>query len=295
MTEYVASEQEAGSRLDLVLAGRMKISRSQAQQMLREGLVLVNGTSAKPSYAVIHGDIITVRPATQVTPDITLPKLNLVYQDADLMIIDKPAGVLVHSGAGSREGTIADAVRDLVEDTDSERPGIVHRLDRNTSGLMIVARTVAAKEYLQQLFRARQVHKVYQTLVVGHPSPETAVVALPLGRSKATRVRRSVDTAGRPASTRYSTLVSYPGFALLPAEPQTGRTHQIRAHLSAIGHPVAGDRLYGAPDGPAGLQRQFLHAHRLQFIGPHGQQIDVVSPLPPDLQQVLDRLGQGVY
>jgi 23S rRNA pseudouridine1911/1915/1917 synthase len=294
MTEFIITRDEVGRRLDVVLAARLGLSRSQAAGRIKSGLVTVSGALAKSSLPVEAGWQVTVResdlPATTIPPD-----LPVVYEDADLMVIDKPVGLLVHAGAGRREATVADFARRLVQDDDRDRPGIVHRLDRQTSGLLIIAKTRDAKAYLQSIFKERQVHKTYLVLVAGHPNPETAKIDLPLDRSVAARVRRAVHPSGRPAVTVYRTRQNYTGFALLEAEPQTGRTHQIRAHLAAIGHPVAGDHLYGAPAGPPGLGRQFLHATHLRFTGPSGQGIDVASPLPADLQMVLDRLGKGVY
>lgn len=212
------------------------------------------------------------------------------------MIIDKPAGLLVHPGAGRPAGpTVADFARRRVEDTDQQRPGIVHRLDRETSGLLIIAKHPSAKRYLQGLFERRDISKTYITLVIGHPAPPAAKIDLPLDRSLLQRVRRGVRLGGRPAVTLYHTLQNFNGFSLLSAEPRTGRTHQIRAHLAAIGHPVAGDRTYGAPTGPGKLNRQFLHAAHLEFVGPSGQKVSADSPLPPDLQQVLNQLSAEVY
>ncbi len=176
-------------------------------------------------------------------------------------------------------------------DDDPDRPGIVHRLDRDTSGVLVLAKTSAAKVYLQKLFHDRQISKTYIALAVGRIIPAEAVIELPLGRSPKRQTRQAVQAEGRRAVTSYRVREEYPGFTLLDLQPLTGRTHQIRAHLQAIGHPVAGDRLYGAPAGPPGLQRQFLHAARLQFTGPNGQAIDVRSPLPPDLAAVLAALG----
>ena len=295
MTNFSVSPDEVGRRLDVVLAARLGISRSQAAARIKHGLVTVNDAKAKPSQELEAGQMVVAGEpaAVQAAQTIELP---VVYQDDDLMIIDKPAGILVHPGAGrTGEATVADFARSRVKDTDPDRPGIVHRLDRETSGLLVIAKHPAAKRHLMELFEKRSIHKTYLALVVGHPDPPAARIDLPLDRSLLQRVRRGVRLGGRPAVTDYRTVQNYPGFSLVEAEPLTGRTHQIRAHLAAIGHPVAGDRMYGAPVGPGKLDRQFLHAARLQFSGPSGQKIDVGSPLPPDLQAVLDKLGREVY
>lgn len=293
MSSFTASLAEAGSRLDMAMAERLGWSRSQVQRFIKAGLVTVNTKAAnRYSQTVREGDRIEVVEAPAV--DVVVPEVPILYQDDDLLVIDKPAGLLVHTAAAKPEATVAEAVRGLVADDDPLRPGIVHRLDKDTSGALIIARTAAAKEYLQRLFRQREVHKTYLALTAGHPQPARAVIDLPLGSGSSASGRRVVNPGGRSAQTRYQTIASYPGYALLEVEPQTGRTHQIRAHLQAIGHPIAGDRLYGGPHVP-GLNRQFLHASRLEFTGPNGQAINVTSQLPPDLAAVLDRLGGGVY
>lgn len=296
MTKFEITPDEVGRRLDVVVAARLNWSRSQAAARIKAGQVFVNAVPAKASQSAETGDAVEVNFQTQQSGVSAQVDLPIIYEDQDLLIVDKPAGILVHPGAGrSDEPTVADFARSRVEDSDQERPGIVHRLDRETSGLLLIAKRPAAKRYLQGLFEKRDVHKVYTALVVGHPSPPAAKIDLPLDRSLLQRVRRGVRLGGRPAITVYRTLQDFPGFALLEAEPRTGRTHQIRAHLAAIGHPVAGDRLYGAPAGPGKLHRHFLHAARLELTGPSGQTVRAESPLPADLQQVLNQLSAGVY
>lgn len=296
MTKFEITPDEVGRRLDVVVAARLNLSRSQAASRIKGGQVLVNAQPAKASQSAEAGDTVEVNGHEQPSAAPAQSDLPVVYEDQDLMIVDKPAGILVHPGAGRPdEPTVADFARSRVEDSDQERPGIVHRLDRETSGLLLIAKHPAAKRYLQELFEKRNIHKVYLALVVGHPNPPSAKIDLPLDRSLLQRVRRGVRPGGRPAVTVYRTLQDFPGFALVEAEPRTGRTHQIRAHLAAIGHPVAGDRLYGAPAGPCRLHRHFLHAARLEFTGPSGQTVQAQSPLPSDLQQVLNQLSAGVY
>jgi 23S rRNA pseudouridine1911/1915/1917 synthase len=171
----------------------------------------------------------------------------------------------------------------------------VHRLDRDTSGLLIVARSPASKTYLQGLFHDHKLIKTYRALLTGRIDPLTATVSLPLGRAIANRTKQAIDPHGRTAVTRYETLATYPGYSYVEATPTTGRTHQLRVHFSALGHPIVGDTTYGAPTNPFRLIRQFLHAGRLQFTGMHGESFDFVAPLPPDLQVILDQLGEEVY
>ena len=189
---------------------------------------------------------------------------------------------------------MADFARLHTTDPDPDRPGIVHRLDRDTSGLVVLAKHPDAKSYLQQQFSSRSVHKTYLALVVGHLKPAEAVINLPLGRDPAHPLRRAVAPGGRAAVTRYRTLTSFPGYSLLEANPETGRTHQIRVHLASLGHPVAGDTTYGPPKRPLGLKRQFLHASKLNLATPSGQKLELESPLPLDLEQTLRRLEARV-
>ncbi len=214
-------------------------------------------------------------------------KLPVVYQDDDIAIVDKPAGLLVHPPVGSKEPTLADFARGISSDVDALRPGIVHRLDRDTSGLVIIAKTAAAKAKLQRLFKQSKIKKTYLALVVGRLDPPAAVIKLPLARRQ-NSLKRAVDPQGKPAETAYRTLASYPGYSYLEVTPRTGRTHQIRVHLASLRHPVVGDRLYGHQ--MPGLARQFLHASRLQFKAPSGRLVDVASPLSPDLADFLKKL-----
>jgi 23S rRNA pseudouridine1911/1915/1917 synthase len=295
MINFTVSENEVGIRLDVVLAARLGISRSQAAARIKSGLVTVGDAKAKPSHILETNETVVAGEPKSVQKPATL-ELPIVYEDDDLIIVNKPAGILVHPGAGrTGEATVADFARPRVQDDDALRPGIVHRLDRETSGLLVIAKHPAAKKYMQGLFESRGIHKTYLVLVAGHPNPPAAKIDLPLDRSLLQRVRRGVRLGGRPAVTVYHTLNNFHGFSLVEAEPLTGRTHQIRAHLAAIGHPVAGDHMYGAPDGPGKLSRQFLHAARLKFVGPSGKKVEVESPLPPDLSGVLDKLSQEVY
>jgi 23S rRNA pseudouridine1911/1915/1917 synthase len=279
-----------GQRLDIFLAHNFDHTRSFFQKLAKSGHILVNGLTAKSSYLVGIGDQVRWDvPVSQAQPKFMVPQVQIVYKDPFMAVIDKPAGLLTHpAGPDSREPSVVDSIRALVTDSDPERPGIVHRLDRNTSGLLIIARTVEAKHYFQQLFRDHLVQKTYIALVKGRPNPPSAVIKLPLGRTPTNPLKRAVKSQGRQAITCYDTVANFSGFSLLQITPQTGRTHQIRAHLAHIGHPIAGDSVYG--DQRPLLKRQFLHATKLEFTGPDGRHHDFTSPLPTDLQSVLDQL-----
>ncbi len=289
--QLIVAPGAAGTRLDVYLAAALTISRSQIQHWLRHKEVTVNGQFARASYLVQAGDHIAMQITAPAPPPIQPPDLPIIYQDNDLIVIDKPAGLVVHAGAGRHhEPTVADFARRHTSDPDADRPGIVHRLDRDTSGLLVIARSTTAKTWLQQQWRTRRVHKTYQLLVSGRVQPPEAIIKLPLDRDPAQPLRRHVSSAGRPAVTRYRTLATYPGYSFMEAYPETGRTHQLRVHFAALGHPIIGDALYGAPPTHLGLKRQFLHATGLTFTTPTGQTLTLTSPLPPELQDVLSRL-----
>jgi 23S rRNA pseudouridine1911/1915/1917 synthase len=296
--ELIVPAGAAAERLDVYLAAALGQSRSIIARHHKTGGITVNGRPARPSYLVHPGDHIAVILAAPNGPATrTIPDLPVVYEDEDIVVIDKPAGLAAHPAAGlsTDEPTVAEFARTRSIDTDPERPGIVHRLDRDTSGLMIIAKTAGAKTYLQQAFRDHAVHKTYTLLATGHVEPPQAVIKLPLDRDPAHPLRRAVVPGGRPAVTRYRTLVTYPGYTLIEAKPETGRTHQLRVHFAALGHAIAGDRHYNPNTAAArdlGLKRQFLHASALDFISPSGTRLNLHSPLPNDLQAIVQTLGE---
>ncbi len=287
---YTVTEGAAGERLDVFIAAALGRSRNQAQRLLDAGLVRVGDKTHKANYLVQPSDVVLVTesdvPKTAPPP---APLLTVVYEDAAVMVIDKPAGLVAH-GADSAAGetSVADFARAHTQDADDERPGIVHRLDRDTSGLMLIAKTVEAKADLQAQFKQHTVRKTYTMLVVGRVKPPSAVIRLPLGRDETKPLRRAVTAAGKEAVTRYTTLATYPGYTLVEASPETGRTHQLRVHFAAIGHPVAGDTTYGPAHRSLALKRQFLHASAISFVTPAtNTEITLTSPLPSDLADVL--------
>lgn len=301
------NQQDAGTRLDHALHRRFpRVSRSRVQDWIRAGRVLVNGDTPRPSHIVRASDRVDVDPADpaplHASPE-SIP-LTVLYDDADVVAIDKPAGMVVHSGAGVHSGTLVNALlhhfTSLSRAAGDLRPGIVHRLDRYTSGVLLVAKNDAAHQNLAHQFASRQVEKTYLALVHGNVKLDRGRIEKPITRDPRQRVRMTARLAhGRAAWSEYHVLGRFDGFTFLEVRIGTGRTHQIRVHLSSIGHPVVGDRLYGAPaklgDAPT-LTRYFLHAHRIVFHQPAtGAMVTVESPLPSDLQSWLNQLGASAH
>jgi 23S rRNA pseudouridine1911/1915/1917 synthase len=285
-------DDEAGARLDRVLAARPEIaSRAQAERLLADGMVEVDGAKRAKSHRLGGGEEVTV--ALPVPGGLEPEPINvpIVWEDEHLLVVDKPAGIVVHPAGGRATGTLVHGLLELgAEGGEEDRPGIVHRLDRDTSGLLVVARSPSAHERLQDLIRRREVERRYLALVRGMPRSRSGRIDAPIGRSRRDRTRHSLDTATpREAVTWFELREALPEHALLEVRLETGRTHQIRVHLEAIGLPVAGDPVYGIR-GDLGLERQFLHAHRLRLPHPFtGEQVEVSSPLPPDLDAALAR------
>jgi 23S rRNA pseudouridine1911/1915/1917 synthase len=289
--ELVVGPDAAGERLDVFLAPAAG-SRAAAQRLIDAGLVLVDGEPRPKRHTVAAGERVLVRPAPEVPePEVPDATFTVAYEDEHLLVVDKPAGVVVHPARGHRAVTLAQALEGRVAGGDDpRRPGIVHRLDRDTSGLLVVARTEATHAALKDMLRRREVTREYLALVEGRPAARTGTIDAPIGRDRRVRTRISTDTdEPREAITHFETEEVFDGFTLLRVRLETGRTHQIRAHLEAIGHPVCGDAEYGTA-GLLGLARQFLHAARLAFAHPvGGAPVDVSSPLPDDLRRALER------
>lgn len=286
-------EGAASQRLDLFLAAQLGISRSQAQALIKQGGVTVNSRPEPARYLLRTGETVDVTQANTAKPQTathTAPDIPILFENSDLIVIDKPAGLVTHPGAGVTGPTVADFARLHTSDPDPDRPGIVHRLDKDTSGVMVIAKNPDAKQRLQAAFANREVHKTYFALLTGQIKPDEAVINLPLGRSRTNPLAQDVRAGGRPAVTQYKLLASYPGYSLVEAHPQTGRTHQLRLHFRAVGHPIVGDQTYGVK-GHLQLGRQFLHAAAISI--PFGQApIVVSSPLPADLRNCLTQISQ---
>ena len=282
----------AGERLDAFLAQPLG-SRSQAARLIEAGLVLVDGTLARKGLRVRGGEEVEVREEERPSEpgeDDAVASFRIAWEDEHLIVVDKPAGVVVHPARGHRHGTLAQALAGRIAGGDEDwRAGIVHRLDRDTSGLLVVAKTDAAHRALKASLAARTMRREYLALVEGRPPARSGTIDAPIGRDRRVRTRMSVDTdVPKPAVTRFELDRPLPRATLLRVRLETGRTHQIRVHLQAIGHPVCGDPEYGAA-GLYGLRRQFLHAARLSFPHPvRGEPVGVSSPLPDDLAAALD-------
>ncbi|MBI4276995.1 MAG: RluA family pseudouridine synthase [Armatimonadetes bacterium] len=294
-------EPPGGVRLDAYLAARLHtFSRSRLQALIAGGLVAVNGTVRRASRRVRPGDVISVTVPPPEPSDLTPEPLALdvIYEDGDILVIHKPAGLTVHPGAGRPGGTLVNAI--IARNPDLRgvggvlRPGIVHRLDKDTSGLLVVAKHDAALRALQAQIAARSVSRRYLALVHGTVAPEQGMVDAPIGRHPVHRKRRAVVPGGRRAVTHYRVLERFGEYTLIEASLETGRTHQIRVHMAHIGHPVAGDPVYGWRRNAVGLERQALHAYRLAFDHPGtGERVGFEAPLPEDLTAALERLRTG--
>ena len=286
----------AGERLDRFLAGLDEVgSRAAAERLLEDGKVLVDGAPRPKSYRLAGGEQLEVDAARSAPAPLAaepIPGLRVAYEDAHLLVVDKPAGVVVHPSAGHGSGTLVHGLvaHAIAGGEEAERPGIVHRLDRDTSGLLVVARSEDAHRRLQRLLRRRELTREYLALARGRPRSRRGRIEAAIGRDRRDPTRISLDTAvPREAVTHFEVLELLRAHTILRVRLETGRTHQIRVHLQAIGLPVSGDPVYGVA-GDLGLERQFLHAARLDFEHPFtGDRIELESPLPPDLAAALDR------
>src|SRR5919201_5264384 len=275
-------DADAGERLDRFLAARPEIgSRAAAERLLALGAVLVDGVPRAKSHRLEPGAAVEFEPpppapSALVHEDVPM---RIAYEDEHLLVVDKPAGVVVHPSAGHDTGTLVHGLVGRSAGGDAERPGIVHRLDRDTSGLLVVARTAEAHRRLEALVRRRALEREYLALVVGRPRSRRGRIEAPLGRDRSNPTRHSLDTdTPRDAVTNFEVVELLPRHALLRVRLETGRTHQIRVHLEAIGLPIAGDPVYGMK-GDLGLGRQFLHAARLAFAHPFtGERVEAESP-----------------
>ncbi|HLM93968.1 MAG TPA: RluA family pseudouridine synthase [Gaiellaceae bacterium] len=292
--ELEVPPEAAGERLDRFLSGLEEVgSRAAAERLLSQGRVEVNGSPESKSHRVSPGDVVAVS-IPESRPSILEPEqldLRVAYEDEHLLVVDKPAGIVVHPSAGHPSGTLVHGLlgHAVAGGEEAERPGIVHRLDRDTSGLLVVARSDEAHRRLQQLLRQRKLAREYLALVRGRPRSKRGRIEAPIGRDRHEPTRISLDTGTpRDAVTNFEVVESMRRHALLQVALETGRTHQIRVHLAAIDLPVSGDPLYGI-EGDLGLERQFLHAARLAFPHPlTGEPVEAESPLSADLQAALE-------
>ncbi|HLH27031.1 MAG TPA: RluA family pseudouridine synthase [Chloroflexota bacterium] len=295
---YVVPPFAVGLRLDAYLSRLIgEHSRAEWQRLIEGGIVLRNGRAARPADRVQAGDRLTVRPIAQhvlaaADPSITL---DVVYEDDAMIVVNKPAGLVVHPAPGHEEGTLVNALLarypQLRDPSGAQRPGIVHRLDKDTSGLIMIGRTLEAVADLQRQMQADETIKRYYLLVLGDLTAGEGLIDAPIGRDPRNRQRMAVRAGGRPAQTRFRVVERFGTYTLVDALLCTGRTHQLRVHFAYIGHPVAADRTYGSGRRPPGLTRQFVHAYHLEARSPAtGERIVLDSPLPPDLAEPLERL-----
>ena len=295
----------SGIRLDRYLAQVLpELSRSYIQKLITQGHVSINGQSTKSSQKLTNTDRITITvppPPTHPTGEPT--PLTVIYEDADIMVIDKPAGMVVHPSPGHPSHTLVNAILShcpsLASSDDVIRPGIVHRLDKDTSGLMVIAKNDHARQFLVSQFKSHGITKNYLVLVEGKLTQQQGVIEAPIGRDPRNRQKMAVvPQTGKEAGTKYEVKKYLNNYTLLDVTPRTGRTHQIRVHLKAIGYPVVGDSVYGTRCKnealASAIERQFIHAYRLGFRLPSTNRYqEFTSPLPPDLKQVLQLLADG--
>jgi 23S rRNA pseudouridine1911/1915/1917 synthase len=301
---FVTQARDVGRRLDVVLAARLDRSRTACAEMIKRGLVRVNGRPAKAAHVVESGECVDAEVPAPIAPSAqpeAIP-IRLVYDDADLCVVDKPAGMATHPAPGSPRGTLVNALLAALGPLPSIngvlRPGIVHRLDKDTSGLLVVAKSDRAMLALSKAIAARSVQRGYDAVVWGAPPSRSGTIEAPIARDAIVRTKFAVRHDGRAAVTRYQLKEKFRAgrleLSLLELRLETGRTHQIRVHCAAIGHPIVGDVLYGAGKPRLGVRRQMLHAARLSFVHPvTGKTLSFQSPWPDDFASLVDRLRDG--
>jgi len=285
-----------GERLDVFVTRRMpSLTRSRVQRLVQQGLVRVAGEPARSSLRLDAGQLVTVTvpPPAEAAARAEDIALDIIFEDPDILAVNKPPGMTVHPSPGHATATLVNAILAHCADLSGVggvlRPGIVHRLDRDTSGVILVAKNDAAHGELARQLKERLVDKTYLALVEGTPAPQEGIIDAPIARDPRNRQRMAVVERGRSSQTSYRVLERFTGVSLLEAKPRTGRTHQIRVHLAAVGHPVVGDKIYGKRSPIIG--RHFLHAARIAFTHPRtGERMELEAPLAPDLQHALDAL-----
>jgi 23S rRNA pseudouridine1911/1915/1917 synthase len=298
--DFTAAAEDVGERIDVVLAKRVGVTRVAAQRALKTGAVTVDGREARPSQRLEDGDEVAgaIPPGEFALPEGEDIPIDVRYSDDRVLVVSKPAGLVTHPARGHHTGTLVNALLGLGVDLSgkgSTRPGIVHRLDKETSGLLLVAKDDDAQAHLVAAMQAREIERRYLTLVRGRPPADTGTIEAPIGRHPTRRTRMAVVADGRPAITHYTVLEATEGRSFLEVKLETGRTHQIRVHLAHLGNPVLGDRTYGGVSDLSrelGLERPFLHAWKLAFPSPDdGSRVEVGDPLPQDLLEALEVAG----
>jgi 23S rRNA pseudouridine1911/1915/1917 synthase len=299
VTRWRVDEAAAGQRADVALARLAGVPRPAARDALRSGAVTLDGKDVRPSQKVAAGEVFDgeIRVPERTGPIAEEIPVDVVHSDERVMVISKPAGLVTHPAGGNETGTLVNALLALGEPlalADSGRPGIVHRLDKDTSGLLLVAKDDAAHGFLVEAMKERRIKRRYLALVRGRMPSASGTIDAPIDRHPTRRTQMAVVPGGRPAVTHYGVVEEAAEMSLLDVDLETGRTHQIRVHLAHLGNPVLGDRTYGGANERArslGLTRPFLHAYRLSFPHPAGADVEVVDPLPEELARALDAAG----
>ena len=299
MNEFIIKQEQQNIRLDKIISELEKdISRTTIQRMIDEGNILVNGKNVKTSYKVGVGDLITIQDEEPQEADL-LPQdipLNIIYEDDDILIINKEKGMVVHPGAGNPDGTLVNAIMAKCKDSLSGiggkiRPGVVHRIDKDTSGLVIIAKNDKAHIDISDQIKNIEVEKTYLALVRGNIKENEAVINMPIGRSSKDRKKMAVDKKGKEAITEFKVLARYNGFTYLEVKIKTGRTHQIRVHMAEIGYPIVGDEVYSNGRNPFNIKGQMLHAAKLGFIHPTTKEkVIFEAELPEYFKDILELL-----
>lgn len=285
MLRFTATEVETGTRLDTYVSRKIpSVSRSFIQKLEEQGRVLVNSNKARTSYKIHQGDVIEVDFDETTLEDTPTIEMEVLYEDDDCLVVNKPAGLLTHSkGAYNPEATVATFIHDKLVDLDGERAGIVHRLDRATSGVMITAKNPDALAWLQKQFSQRKVKKTYFAIVEGHLNPEQAVIDMPIERHPRTPKIFRTSVSGKQATTEYKVVKTSPNYSLVELRPKTGRTHQLRVHMSHFGHPILGDSFYKGKLS----NRLYLHANKLELTLPNRIRKVFEVQIPSEFNDIL--------
>ena len=295
--ELTADKEHAGQRLDVFAAACAGLSRNAAQRLISSGDILLNGREAPARTRLREGDSVSVTPPPPAVTDIVpqdIP-LDIVYQDADIAVINKPKGMVVHPAAGNPDGTLVNAIMYHIKDLSGVggevRPGIVHRIDRMTSGLLVIAKNDEAHNFLSEQLKTHSVSRIYYALVDGNLREDEGTVDAPIARSRSDRKRMAVDPEGRRAVTHWRVLERFGDVTFLRLELETGRTHQIRVHMAHIKHPIVGDEVYGRGRNKLGIEGQALHAGELRLVHPStGEEMRFYAPLPEEFESALEKL-----
>ena len=302
MEKYIVKSDEQGKRLDTYISSQSeKITRTSAQRLIEQGNILVNGKKQKVAYKIAENDVITVEHEEPKQIELKAQKIpiEVIYEDADIIVVNKPKGMVVHPANGNPDGTLVNAIMDICKDSLSGiggeiRPGIVHRLDKDTSGLLIVAKNDMAHVKMSEQIKNHEVKKIYIALVRGVIKENEATIDMPIGRSRTDRKKMAVAKDGKNAVTHIKVLKRYDKYTLLEINIETGRTHQIRVHLSHIGYPIIGDYTYSNGKNEFGVEGQCLHAKSLEFKHPiTKKEMKLEAPLPKYFQDIINKLDNN--